>query len=92
MGRKSAVALVVVGMMIGFRAAQYVPESVVNAQTGWQCQSWTFQKGREQAPAMRAEQENMAAVGAWLGQARTVQISAAGLDVAGLYALVACKQ
>jgi hypothetical protein len=81
MGRKFAVALVAVGMVIGFKAAQFVPESVVNAQTGWQCSRQVL-----------TEKDDLSGVATWLGQARSVEISTAGLTVAGRYVLVACKQ
>jgi hypothetical protein len=80
--RTFAVGLVLAGMAIGFAAARLLPEPVVTAQgSGWQCQSWSFTKGESVAP-----------VAAWLGQARNAQITSAGLSVAGLYNLVACKQ
>jgi hypothetical protein len=81
MRRTLSAVLVVVGMAVGFAAAHLVPESVVSAQTGWQCKSWTLEK-----------QEDTSAVGTWLGQARNAQIAAAGLSVAGRFTVVACKQ
>jgi hypothetical protein len=81
MGRTLGAVLVMVGVGIGFSAGRVLPDSVVSAQTGWQCKSWTLQK-----------QEDAAAVGSWLGQARTVQMSSAGLSQSGLYNVVACKQ
>ena len=47
MRRVLGAALIVVGMVIGFTAARLVPDSVVSAQTGWQCKSWTFEKLRD---------------------------------------------
>ena len=44
----------------------------VSAQTNWQCKSWTLEK-----------QEDAAAVGTWLGQARNAEMAAAGLSVGG---------
>ena len=81
MRRKFGAVLVVAGMVIGVKAANLVPDSVVSAQTGWQCKSWTLKKG-----------EDAAAVGTWLGQASNVQLSSNGIDVAWHSHVVACKQ
>jgi len=71
----------VVGLSIGFSSARFLPDSVVEAQTSWQCKTWTLQK-----------QEDATAAGAWLGQARNVHIASAGLSQSGLYVVLACKQ
>jgi len=81
MRRTLGAVLVVMGMAIGYTATHLIPDSVVSAQTTWQCKSWTLQKP-----------EDAAAVGTWLGQAKTVQISSNGVSVAGHTSVVACKQ
>jgi hypothetical protein len=81
MSRTKAAMLLALGVMMGLSGAQFLPGAVAEAQTGWQCRSWTLQK-----------QEDAAAVGSWLGQANTVQITAAGLSQAGLSNVVACKR
>jgi hypothetical protein len=78
--RTFGAVLVVAGMAIGFMAARMVPEPVVSAQTGWQYKSWTFQEGED------------GAVGTWLGQAMSVQLSSNGIDVAWHSHVVGCKQ
>jgi hypothetical protein len=75
------VGLVSAGVLIGDTLAGLRPEPVVSAQAGWQCRSWTLDSN-----------ESADAVGSWLGTAARVEISTAGLEAAGRYALVACKQ
>jgi hypothetical protein len=75
------VGLFTAGVVIGMAAASRGQESVVSAQTGWQCRSWALE-----------EKESPDAIGSWLGSSARVEIAAAGLAVAGRYALVACKQ
>ena len=81
MTRKMSAALLGTVLAIGFVCSMLIPNMVVEAQTNWQCKSWTLQKDEDAAP-----------VGAWLGQAKNVEISAAGLSVSALTRVVACKQ
>lgn len=81
MGRRLGVVLIAVGVVIGFKAASLVPDSVVNAQGGWRCKSWVVTNG-----------EGADAIGTWLGQARNVQLSSNGIDVGWNSHVVACKQ
>jgi hypothetical protein len=76
-----AAMLLALGVTIGASGALVLPDSVAEAQTGWQCRSWMFQK-----------QEDASAVGTWLGQSRDVLLSAAGLSQSGLSSVVACKR
>jgi hypothetical protein len=77
--------------VIGFKAASVLPDSVVSAQSGWQCTSWTLQADVN-ARDDRKKPEDATAIGTWLGQAKNVHLSSAGLDVAGRYSVLACKQ
>jgi hypothetical protein len=73
--------LFIAGLVIGAALTGLRPESVVSAQAGWQCRSWTLEsKGTADA------------IGPWLGTAARVEISAAGIEMNRQYALVACKQ
>ena len=81
MTRTKVAILVACGAMIGVSGALFLPASVAEAQTAWQCRSWTLQK-----------QEDATAVGSWLGQAKNVHLAAAGLSQAGLSSVVACKR
>lgn len=89
--KRTVTVVLVIGMGIGFEVARMLPESVVHAQASWQCKSWTFgltdALGRPQA-----NQDDAAAIGTWLGQARTVEMSSNGLEVAGRTSVVVCKQ
>jgi hypothetical protein len=76
-----AAILLACGVIIGVSGVLFLPASVAEAQTGWQCRSWTLQK-----------QEDAASVGSWLGQASAVHLAAAGLSQAGLSSVVACKR
>ena len=75
------VGLLSAGVVIGVALAGLRQEPVVSAQAGWQCRSWTLDS-----------KEGVDAIGPWLGTAARVEISAAGLSIAGRYTLVACKQ
>ena len=81
MTRTMGAALLGTGLAIGVVCSMLIPNVVVEAQANWQCKSWTLQKDEDVAP-----------VAAWLGQARNVQISAAGLSVSALTRVVACRQ
>ena len=81
MTRTMGAVSVVAGIALGFAGSRFVPEPVVAAQTSWQCKSWVFQR-----------QADASEIGTWLGPAKTVQISTAGLSQAGMYSVVACKQ
>jgi len=81
MTRTMGAALAGTVLAIGFVCSMLIPNVVVEAQTNWQCKSWTLQK-----------QEDAAPVGTWLGQAKNVEISAAGLSQSGLMGVLACKQ
>ena len=75
------VGLFTAGVVIGVVVAGLQQESAVSAQSGWQCRAWTMEsKGGAEA------------VGPWLGTAARVEISTAGIEYNGRYALVACKQ
>lgn len=69
-----------VGVVVGIVVATWSGR-VVEAQGGWQCASWTFE-----------EKPNASAVGTWLGSAKTVQLTSAGLSAGSRFAVVACKQ
>ena len=79
--RLIGVGLLSAGVVTGVVLARLWPEPVVSAQGGWQCRSWTLES------TDRAD-----AVGTWLGAAHNVELSTAGVDIGGRYALVACKQ
>ena len=81
MKRKVLGGVFLLGLLVGLVTAQWLPERVVQAQTTWQCKSWG-----NLAPA-----GDVSAAGTWLGSAKSVQITAAGLSAA-TYTLVACKQ
>ncbi len=81
MERTVRAALILAGIAIGFTAANLIPDQVVTAQTSWQCRSWTFTKADDATP-----------IGAWLGQARSVQLTSSGIDVGWHSRVVACKQ
>jgi hypothetical protein len=74
------VGLISTGVVIGAALAGLQQESVVSAQAGWQCRSWTLESN-----------ESADAIEPWLGAAARVEISASP-SVAGHYILVACKQ
>jgi hypothetical protein len=67
--------------MIGAALTGFRPEPVVSAQGGWQCRSWTVES-----------KDSVDAVGPWLGTAARVELSTAGIEIGGRYAVVACKQ
>jgi hypothetical protein len=75
------VGLLGAGVVIGVALAGLPQEPVVSAQAGWQCRSW-----------MLESKESADVVGPWLGAAERVEISAAGLSIAGRYTVVACKR
>jgi hypothetical protein len=75
------VGLVGVGVVAGVAVAGLRPETVVSAQTGWVCRSWTLESG-----------EGVGALAPFLGASPRVELTAAGLDIAGRYVLVACRQ
>ena len=75
------VSLFSAGLVIGMAVAGLRLEPVVLAQSGWQCRSWALES-----------REGVDAIGPWLGGAAHVEISAAGLEVAGRYILVTCKR
>jgi hypothetical protein len=69
------------GVVVGVAITSLRPESVVSAQASWQCRSWTLEA-----------KDGVDAIGPWLAAATQVEISTAGLEVAGRYVLVACKR
>ena len=69
------------GVVTGGALAEWQLEHILSAQAGWQCRSWTLES-----------KDRVDAIGPWLGTAERVEISTAGLEVAGRYLLVACKQ
>ena len=80
--RLIGVGLLSAGVVTGVVLARLWPESFVSAQGGvWQCRSWTLDS-----------KEGADAVGPWLGTARNVELSTAGVEIGGRYALVACKR
>ena len=81
MTRMMGAALLGTVLAVGFVCSMLIPNVVVEAQTTWQCKSWTLQKDEDIAP-----------MAAWLGQAKNVEISTAGLSVSALTRVVACKQ
>lgn len=74
-------AMLGTGVLLGFLIAASWPERVVEAQTTWQCSSWTF-----------GEKADAAVVGTWLGTARAVHMTSAGLSAGSRFAVVVCKQ
>jgi hypothetical protein len=85
MTRTMGAALLGTVLATGFVCSMLIPNLVVEAQAGWQCKSWTLQK-------LDQDPNGAAPVGTWLGQAKNVEISAAGLSQSGLIGVVACKQ
>ena len=82
MKRTAYLAIFASGLAIGAGVAVGWPARVVEAQTGWQCRSWTMD-----------EKGDATAVGNWLGTASgDVQVTAAGLSAGSRYAVVACKR
>jgi hypothetical protein len=81
MKRKVCGAIIGMGLLLGSVIALLWPARVVDAQTSWQCRSWTLEEKADATP-----------VGTWLGQAKTVQLTAAGLSAGSRFAVVACKQ
>jgi hypothetical protein len=79
--RLIGVGLLSAGVVTGVVLARLWPEPVVSAQGAWQCRSWTLES-----------KEGADAVGPWLGTAHNVELSTAGVEIGGRYALVACKQ
>ncbi len=69
------------GVVVGVAIASLRPEAVVGAQGSWQCRSWTLEA-----------KDGVDAAGPWLAGAVQVEISTAGVEVAGRYVLVACKR
>ena len=74
-------AILGIGLLLGLLIGASWPAQVVEAQTTWQCSSWTI-----------AEKGDAAVVGTWLGTARTVHMTSAGLSAGSRFAVVACKQ
>jgi hypothetical protein len=79
--RLISVGLLSAGVVTGVVLARLWPEPVVSAQGVWQCRSWTLDL-----------KEGADAVGPWLGTAQNVELSTAGVDIGGRYALLACKR
>ena len=69
------------GVLLGLLIAASWPERVVEAQTAWQCRSWTLE-----------EKADAAVVGTWLSTARAVHMTSAGLSAGSRFAVVVCKQ
>lgn len=84
MTRWMGVGLVSAGVAIGAALAGLPQEDVVSAQGNWQCRSWALASKH----TADADEE----LDTWLGAAARVEMTAAGLDVAGRYILVACRQ
>ena len=81
MTRPKAAMLLVCGVTIGALGVLFWPVPVVEAQTGWQCNSWTLQK-----------QDTATAIGTWLGQSSNVLLTSAGIDIANVTRVIACKK
>ena len=81
MTRTMGVAMMVAGMAIGVAGAKFF-EPAVMAQTPWQCKSWM----------LKQQDQDVAAVGTWLGAARSAQVTSAGMSIAGIVRVIACKQ
>ena len=69
------------GVVTGGAVAEWQLERIVSAQARWQCRSWTLES-----------KDGVDAIGPWLGTAERIELSTAGLEVAGRYILVACRQ
>ena len=74
-------AILGTGILLGLLIAASWPEGVVEAQTTWQCGSWIL-----------GEKSDAAVVGTWLGTARAVHMTSAGLSAGSRFAVVVCKQ
>jgi hypothetical protein len=74
-------AILGIGVLLGLLIGASWPGQVVEAQAAWQCNSWTIE-----------EKGNAAVVGTWLGTARAVHMTSAGLSAGSRFAVVACKQ
>ena len=68
------------GVLLGVAIATWSGRTV-EAQAGWQCAAWTVE-----------EKPNVTAIGPWLGAAKTVHLTSAGLSAGSRFAVVACKQ
>jgi hypothetical protein len=79
--RLIGVGLFSAGAVIGVALTGLRPEPVASAQAGLQRPSWTGEsKGGAEV------------VAPWLGAAARVELTAAGLSIAGRYAAAACRQ
>jgi hypothetical protein len=74
-------AILGIGVLLGLFIGASWPGQIVEAQTAWQCNSWTI-----------AEKDNAAVVGTWLSTARAVHMTSAGLSAGSRFVVVACKQ
>jgi hypothetical protein len=74
-------AILGTGVLLGLLIAAAWPERVVEAQAAWQCRSWTLQ-----------ENADAAVVGTWLGTAKVVHMTSAGLSAGSRSVVVVCKQ
>jgi hypothetical protein len=74
-------AILGAGVLLGLLIAASWPERVVEAQTTWQCRSWTLE-----------EKADAAVVGTWLGTAKVVHMTSAGLSAGSRSVVVVCKQ
>ena len=81
MKRTISGAILGTGVLFGLLIGASWPERVVEAQTAWQCRSFTLE-----------EKADAAVVGTWLGTARTFQMTSAGLSAGSRFAVVVCKQ
>ena len=81
MKRTISGAMLAIGVLFGLLIGAAWPERVVEAQTAWQCRSFTME-----------EKADSAVVGTWLGTARTVQMTSAGLSAGSRFVVVVCKQ
>ena len=81
MTRTMGMAALVVGVALGFAGAKF-SEPVVMAQANWQCRSWLLLQG----------DKDVTSIGTWLGGARGAQMTSAGMSIAGIVRVVACKQ